>query len=294
LLGGFPAALALATSKNAKQGWRLFERLSFILVILSAIMSFATFYFSEQIAALLGDPTLDFSIKCVSPAILVVPILSLLRGFLQGIESYTTIAVSELIEQAVRISVMISLVSLWITNGVGGAVGGATLGAFSGSVAALIFLSSVLFFKGHLQSNPGSILSRPGCFMELDPHMVMFLHTSLAIAGTRIILPISDFLDALIVPQRLQVAGLSVSQATSLFGEMSGMAATVAYIPTIMTAALTHTLTAKITADWQKKNFKRFFMRTKTSLEIGWFWGIGSRSFSLFLFFGSFHFSVWE
>jgi stage V sporulation protein B len=60
LLGGFPAALALATSKNAKQGWRLFERLSFILVILSAIMSFATFYFSEQIAALLGDPTLDF------------------------------------------------------------------------------------------------------------------------------------------------------------------------------------------------------------------------------------------
>lgn len=68
---------------------------------------------------------------------------------------------------------------------------------------------------------------------------------SLYITGTRLILPISDFFDALIIPQQLQASGIDIHQAIAIFGEITGIAATIAYMPTIITSALSHILSPK-------------------------------------------------
>jgi stage V sporulation protein B len=279
IIGGFPTALAIATSKNPREGWRLFERISFILLLLSSVFAGTTFYLSSDIASFLGDSQLDFAIQCLTPAILIVPVLSLFRGFLQGIERFEMIAISEILEQMVRTSVMLIFVFIWIHRGIAITVGGASLGAFAGAMAGILFLITFYIREKRVPSASGflHLVKR----LTLDKSTLLFLNTSLAITGTRILIPISDFLDALIVPQRLQDAGFNLSGAVSLYGELTGMAVLVAYIPTIMTAALTHTMTARITMDWQKKSLDRFYSRCKTMLVVGWLWGIGS---GLFLF----------
>jgi stage V sporulation protein B len=75
---------------------------------------------------------------------------------------------------------------------------------------------------------------------------------------------------------------LSVSDATSVYGIITGMATTIVYMPSLVTSALAYTLSTKVTADWQLGLQDRFVGRTKSGLEIVWLWGCGS---ALVLFF---------
>ncbi|MGV2687166.1 hypothetical protein GNF82_23230, partial [Clostridium perfringens] len=86
---------------------------------------------------------------------------------------------------------------------------------------------------------------------------------------------------AIIIPNRLQTAGYSSAEATAIFGVLTGMAALVAYMPTLVTAALSHTLTMRMVADWQARNYERFHLRTRIALKVSWIWGWIS---SLFLY----------
>ncbi|MGE5704865.1 MAG: polysaccharide biosynthesis C-terminal domain-containing protein, partial [Clostridia bacterium] len=121
------------------------------------------------------------------------------------------------------------------------------------------------------------------------PGTLLFLKTSFAILATRLIIPLSDFADTLIIPHRLQSIGLSPREATAFFGEFTGMATTIVSIPTILIFAMTHILTAKITSDWQTKKWEQYFRRVKQAMQFGWLWGVSS---SLFLLLFSSHISV--
>lgn len=103
--------------------------------------------------------------------------------------------------------------------------------------------------------------------------LLWFFHSSLIIAFTRMLVPFSDFFDAIVIPNRLQAAGHTASEATAMFGVITGMAVIVVYMPTIVTAALSHTVTVKIVSDWREKRNKHFYLRMRKTLELGWVWG---------------------
>ncbi|MDT2254746.1 oligosaccharide flippase family protein [Paenibacillus larvae] len=234
---------------------------------------------SPQTARLLGDSQLEFPIRCLAPALLVVPLLQLFRGFLQGIEFYGYIAASELIEQTVRVSTMLLFVLLWINYGTHAAAGGAVFGACTGAIAALWFLWLTIYKKG-LMNGISENSNRPSFIVGSG--ILLLLKTSFAISLTRLIMPAADFLDALIIPNRLQESGLNQSDAISIYGEIFGMASIIVYMPTILTAALSYTIAAKLAADWQNNNKDSFVERSRLSIEIGWLSGIASMLFFFF------------
>lgn len=268
--GGLPTALGMFTAKHTEKGWRLFKIFLVSMILTGMACSVLTYWFSTPLAKLLGYPQLNFVIQCLAPAILTVPLLSLLRGYLQGLEKYTAIAISEIIEQTARIGTLMLLVPLFIQSGIEFAVGGAVLGTFTG--ALLSFAVLITFF----------MYNRP--FVALSPSSIrtdlpLVVQASFAIALTRLLIPASDFMDAIIIPQRLQVAGISSKEAAEMFGIVTGIALVVAYIPTLITGALTHTLTMKITADWQNKEYNGFYKKSHTALQVAWVWGLASGFF---------------
>jgi stage V sporulation protein B len=165
------------------------------------------------------------------------------------------------------------------------------LGAPAGALISLIFLLIVLMSSSvHKLS-----FNYKKTFQQLTmPSVFLFIHSALSILATRFIVPVSDFLDALIIPHRLQVAGLSVSDATSVYGIITGMATTIVYMPSLVTSALAYTLSTKVTADWQSGLQDRFVGRTKSGLEIVWLWG-GRFGFGFVLLCrGPFEFDVFQ
>lgn len=109
------------------------------------------FVFAEAIASLiLGDlqggntiADVAFVIRCVSFAILVIPFLSVSKGYLQGHNIINVSSFSQVIEQVVRIAVILggsyialNILHLSLTTSVGIAV----FGAFAGGLAAIMYI----------------------------------------------------------------------------------------------------------------------------------------------------------
>jgi stage V sporulation protein B len=196
------------------------------------------------------------------------------------LECYGKIAISELIEQVFRVITMVLLVTLWIQHSVGLAVGGAVFGAVVGAWMALIFL--IIAMRSSWSSNQSNEI-----FKEKDHNKITFftfvwlIRASLAITASRLIMPLSDFIDALIIPHRLHHAGVASETAIAIYGIFTGMAASIVYMPTLISSAVSHIYAAKITADWINGNYARFQRRSNMILQLGWLWGLGC---SLFMY----------
>lgn len=153
---GFPFAISKLTSEYSALGYKKAVKDTYnlalkIISIISIIIFLALFIFAPQIGKLIiGDSTggntiadIAFVIRMVSFAILVVPFLSVTKGFLQGHKFIAPTSVSQILEQIVRVAVILigSYVALRVFNtDLKTAVGIAVSGAFFGGIIAYIYL----------------------------------------------------------------------------------------------------------------------------------------------------------
>lgn len=157
---GIPLAISKLVSeynalKQYKEKEYLFQSSKKVIFIFSFISFLICFIFAPQIAnIIIGDVTggnspndISFVIRCVSFAILVVPLLSISKGYLQGHGFIKPSSFSQVLEQIVRILVIIlgsyfvlNILNLDLKTAVGVAVFGATIGA----IVAYIYLVNKL------------------------------------------------------------------------------------------------------------------------------------------------------
>jgi len=155
---GIPMAISKIISEYNVLGYYDAKERSFklgrkTLMILGAICFVIMFIFAEPLSrVIIGNVTggntredVTFVIRVISTAILVVPLLSVYRGLLQGNKYITPTSVSQVLEQIVRVLIIVigSYVSLKVfhlslTVTVGIAVFSATVGAFCSWLYLLI------------------------------------------------------------------------------------------------------------------------------------------------------------
>ncbi|WP_010532334.1 putative polysaccharide biosynthesis protein [Lentibacillus jeotgali] len=154
---GVPLAVSKFVSKyNAlndyETGMRMFKA-GIMLMAVTGFLAFLALFFSAELLAgymITNEAEGDIAvadvamvIRMVSFALLIIPAMSIVRGFFQGYQSMGPTAVSQVVEQIVRIGFI--LVSAFIVvKVVGGsiatAVGFATFAAFLGAMASAIVL----------------------------------------------------------------------------------------------------------------------------------------------------------
>ena len=122
-----------------------------IITIVSISAFIILFVFADEIGRFIignldGNNTfadVAFVIRCVAPSILVVPYLSITKGYLQGHKVISPSSNSQLIEQIVRIFIILcgSYLCLKVFNGtLSLAIGIAVSGALFGGIVAYIYL----------------------------------------------------------------------------------------------------------------------------------------------------------
>lgn len=153
---GIPLAISKITSEyntlgKYKEKTYMFKYSKKIIRIFS-IVSFCICFFGANLIAnaIVGDLTggnsvsdVAFVIRCVSFAILVVPILSIFRGYLQGHRYISVPSIGQVIEQFVRVVVIIagSFLALKVFNlSIAQAVGIAVFGACAGALVSYGYL----------------------------------------------------------------------------------------------------------------------------------------------------------
>lgn len=148
---GIPLAISKLISEYQTLGYydakqRAFKIGKQISITLGIICFIILFIFAKPLAvAILGDlkggNTIEdviFVIRVISTAILVVPVLSVYRGYFEGHKFITPTAISQVFEQVMRVLVIVigsfltlKIFKLSLTTAVGVAVFGATVGSLA-------------------------------------------------------------------------------------------------------------------------------------------------------------------
>ncbi len=177
---GIPVAISIVISEYATRGmYRSKERaysLGLRVVVLISVLAFAVMQlFAKPIGRyFIGDMTQGVSvndvavaIRTISVCVLIVPFLSMRRGYLQGHKCMSAASASQVIEQIVRIGVVLAgaYVAIFVLDlGTTTGVCVALLGAAVGAAAALLYLrrkkraNAELFLEGadEAEENPAS------------------------------------------------------------------------------------------------------------------------------------------
>ena len=230
---GIPPAMSKLISEyntleyyDAKErAYKLGKRLLISLgVLLFIIMFFGAPFIANQI---MGDNTggnskesITFVIRIISTAILIVPHLSVTKGYLQGHKFITPPSISQVLEQVVRIAVILigsylcmKVFKVGVTNAVGVAVFGATIGAL---VALLYLLIKIKKNKNELVKK--GVISKEEKKITNGQIVKKLLIYALPFISFGLALSVYDYIDMTTIINALTKIGFKTKDAESIIG----------------------------------------------------------------------------
>lgn len=243
---GFPVAISTLVSDRMAAGNKLeakrILKVSSGILMATGIAGFALLFFgAKAFARLLDNGHTVRPLQSVSFALLLVPVLSSLRGYFQGLQDMVPTAVSQVAEQAVRVATMVALLLVFSSRGFSDEwiSAGATFGSATGAAAGLLVMGG--YWSRHARSaaapaaservasTPGASPAGParqaGQVAEAHsakPPTMRLIRQIVAIAlpiclGS-IVTPILGIVDAFTMPRLLKHEGLTELAAMADFG----------------------------------------------------------------------------
>jgi len=267
---GFPLAISiLVAEKHAfgdYQGGRRILRLS--LTILSGLALFFTIFliFSAKWLAvdILDDARVYYGLIAVSPAILLATVSSCFRGYFQGNQTMNPTAISQTLEQIVRVTTILLLAYLLFPMGLEFSAAGAVFGAVTGSAAAVaVLLATYRKHKKTYATKLNTFVQKQES-VPLILKRIAILAIPVSIGG--LVTPIMQTIDAVLIPSRLQIAGYTKKIADEFFGQFSGMANTLVNIAPIITLSISVALIPIISEAMAKKDRRTLNYRINQAL----------------------------
>lgn len=276
---GVPVAISIITAervavKDIFGARRVFHISMWLMLLTGIVFSLLTYFGAGWLIEyqFIRDPRAYYSVVVLAPAIFFVTLLASSRGYLQGWQRMTPTAMSQIVEQIFRVITMVVLADLFLPWGLEFAAAGASMGACAGAVAGLIVL---VYYHWKLDRDikemytPEELKPRPDEYDTPWTHIITRLFKlALPVSAASIMLPVVSNLDLVIVPQRLEVAGYTVNQATELFGYLTGMAVPLINLSTIITASLAVSIIPALSEAKALNDTKRVYEQTAAGIRI--------------------------
>ncbi len=266
---GIPLAVSKMVSEeiglgNHRQARAIFNLALLILIISGAIVSLGLFALGPNlIHKLFPDPRVLNVFLICTPAIFIVSIASAFRGYFQGLQNMVPTALSQICEQIVRVFIGFSMAERFLAKGVEWAAAGLAIGMLAGEIVGLIIIV-FQYFKVKQK-----VIPEDGGF-SLPPTQTLVRLWRLASPVTlgRLLSTGLSTLDAMLIPLRLQVAGYSAREATTLFGQLGGSAFTLLTFPSVFTFALSTSLVPAIAEAAAQKRFQVVRARSAEAIRL--------------------------
>lgn len=270
---GIPLAISKLIAeryyKNDLRGIKRVFGVSMVMLLMTGTLASLALYFSADFISIniLHEPRAALSIKAIAPAVLLTSAMATLRGYFQGFQTMTPTALSQVIEQMVRVATVFIGAFYLLPLGVEYAAAGATFGAATGGLAGLILLILIYIWNSSKNKRKfNNSLNYPSESYPKVAKEIIYLAIPISIGG--LVLPLMQTMDTVLVPFSLQVAGYSTKEATSLYGQLSGMAGAIINLPFIITTALAASLVPAITESLTAGQFTKIKNQFSSALRL--------------------------
>lgn len=278
---GIPNAISKLISEYETLGYleaktRTYKISKKIISSLSIISFVLLFVFAKPIAHLIiGDMTggntisdIAFVIRCVSVSILVVPFLSVTKGYLQGHKIMTPSSVSQLIEQVVRIGIMLlgSYLIYKVFNGtLTLAVGVSLLGAFFGALVADIYLIIKIKHNKNVLHLDKEYKKDAITNKEIIKKIASY---SIPIIIINLITNVYSSTDMILVSRTIQHLGYSANDVEFITSSISTWCPKISMIINSVVLGMTMSLIPNIVSSYVSKDYKNVNLKINKALQL--------------------------
>lgn len=239
---------------------------SFSIIACTSIIFMMSLILLAPIIAhhLLTDSRTLYPLLAISPIIPIIAFTSVIKGYFQGMQNMKPQSIAIVIEQIVRIAVVFLLVKLLLPFGIEFAAAGAMLSIVFGEIAGLLYI----FYK-FKQQQIIRVRHKFFTYLARSKQTVNELFSiALPNTGSRLINSISTFLEPILVSQSLALTGISTQMATRQYGELTGYALPLLFLPTFITNSLSIALLPSISEANAKENRRLVHYRIHQSIRI--------------------------
>lgn len=227
----------LYAKKILKTSLLFFAGLGCVFSVLIAI-------FSRTLATAQGNEGATLAYLYLSPSVLLVCLICCFRGYFQGFANMMQTAISQIVEQTVKLFAGLYFARLFLPN-VERSVAGATLAITLSEAVALIGIIIAYVVKVKRQRLPAVKLCRREFFVSFKEIIVF----ALPIAFIGVILPVSKVIDSFIIVNFLSEFS---TDATGIYGVFSGVVTTVIGLPVAVCYGISAVSVPIVSAEGEK------------------------------------------
>lgn len=275
LISSFSIPLAVSklvsarVSKGQRQNAFKVVKGAFVFALISGSIAGLFVYFGAEYftSTILKTPMSVFALKVLSPTLLIVAILGVLRGYFQGLGTMVPSAISQTIEQL--INAIVSVAAAYYLFGYGKKVGmalgnsekyaaaygaaGGTLGTGMGALAGLLFL--VFLFCIYRQANKRK-RHRKEPVESYAQITKLLLLTIIPVLLSTTVYNISGILDQAIFKNIILQKGYSKDAQEVMWGVFSGKYKLLINVPISISSAMAASCVPSIAAAFSNKRMK--------------------------------------
>ena len=256
--------VAERTATDRSHSFRpMFAGLS-ISLPLSLICNGIIYFYSDFIAgSLLGEPRTAVMLKVLSFSIPLSAVHSCVNGYFYGIKKAGIPAVSQLVEQMVRVVCVYLFTGYCFSIGREPAIGVAVLGLAVGEFFSMIVSIIAICLCMHRVPSPVHILHQLHHRSIYRP----LLQMALPLTANRIVLNFLQSIESVSIPAKLRLYGYDNTTALSVYGVLTGMAMPLIFFPNALTGSVSVLLLPIISESYALGDMKAVRSATKRTIK---------------------------
>ena len=240
--GSIQTALSQYIAAHESQGRKVFRTGLTISMVLSGILAFLICQYPAWIAShILIEPRCAPYLPVMGLSLPFASFHACANGYCYGSQKSRVPAFSQVAEQVVRMSLVFLIAGKWAAEGTEITVRLAVYGHLIGEIGAASFnLLCLGLFPP--QGRNMERAKESSCLMPL-------MTLALPLMGNRLILNLLAGAEAVWIPNRLQMSGLSDAEAFSVYGILTGMALPFILFPSAITNSIAVLLLPSVAKD---------------------------------------------
>lgn len=289
--GSIQTAISQSVAANVRKGRSIFRTGLFLSMALSFLLAYGIIRFKDFLAvSILMEPRCTPLLTFMAVSVPCTAIHACINGYYYGMQRPRIPAMAQIFEQSIRIGAVFIIADIMMEAGIEITVQLAVMGHLAGEIASTLFtVTAFQFFPPRLKGNGSSDALSEGrgvkailfSFQEAAPALMTL---ALPLMGNRLVLNLLASAEAIWIPSRLKMSGLSDSAAFSVYGVLTGMALPFILFPSTVFNSLAVLLLPTVAEAQSQGNERRIGDAISMSLRYCLY--VGILSIGIFTLFG--------
>jgi stage V sporulation protein B len=222
-----------------------------LVISLSLLVCFVLVLKVNWIAyGILKEPRVRGGLLAIYPAIIMMSVSAVFKGYFYGVKNFYPPAISEIIEELITIILIFYFLDRTNHLDISVQVTVAALAIVIGELSSLLYLN-----YSYYRTPKDLPLTRT---QATSPHPLMnILKLSGPITLVRLVSSLGTSLSSILIPQRLVASGITQSQAMSTLGILNGMVSPLMFLPFTFVGSLAVVMIPNLSEELARNNWSR-------------------------------------